>query len=572
MGVDINTMVGGEAGQGVQAAGFIIAKALARYGLSVFADQDYESRVRGGHNFFRVRAADGEAGAISETLDILVALDRQSIDLHQKELSNSGVVIFDADKIKDIGVSDNLLGLPLEQMAVETTKNKQAANIVAVGAAMALIGYDSAALKIAVLDYFGSGEMGQANAAAAARGYEYAKANPRGHLGKKVSPLGGQKRMLLNGNEAVALGALAAGCRFMSAYPMTPSTTIMEYMAGKAEQLGTVVVQPEDEISAINMIIGAAYAGVRAMTATSGGGFCLMVEGLGLAGMTETPVVVVDGQRAGPAIGLPTRTEQSDLQFALYAAHGDFPRVVMAPANVEDAFWLTVKAFNLAEEYQLPVIILTDQYLASSYATAERLDLAKVQIRKGQLLSETDPSKLERYKRYQITSSGISPRAFPMQSTALVVADSDEHNEEGHLIEDAGTRTAMMLKRQRKLEGLKKEISGPRTYGPAQAEITLIGWGSTLGALREAVDRAAENGLSANLVHFAEIWPFPAEAASLALRGAKKTFVVENNATAQFAHLLRAETGHQVSGDILKFDGRPFTPAYILGKLKKEVA
>jgi len=572
MGIDINSMVGGEAGQGVQAAGFIIAKALARYGLGVFADQDYESRVRGGHNFFRIRAGDNPVSAISETLDVLVALDRQSIDLHQKELAHDGVVIFDQDKAKDVSAGNNLLGMPLEQMAVETTKNKQATNVVAVGAAMALVGYDGVALKTEVLDYFGAGEMGQANAAAAARGYEYAKANFKGDLGKKFSPLGGQKRMLLNGNEAVALGALAAGCKFVSAYPMTPSTTIMEYMAGKADELGIVVVQPEDEISAINMIVGAAYAGVRAMTATSGGGFCLMVEGLGLAGMTETPIVVVDGQRAGPAIGLPTRTEQGDLQFALHAAHGDFPRVVMAPANVEDAFWLTVKAFNLAEEYQLPVIILTDQYLASSYATAERFDLSRVQVKRGTLLSETDPSKLQRYKRYEITSSGISPRAFPLQSTALVVADSDEHNEEGHLIEDAETRTAMMLKRQRKLDGLRKEISGPRTYGPAKADITMIGWGSTLGALREAVDLAAQNGLSVNLVHFSEVWPFPAEAASLALRGAKRTFAVENNATAQFARLLRAETGHQVSSSILKFDGRPFSPAYIVTQLKKEVA
>jgi 2-oxoglutarate ferredoxin oxidoreductase subunit alpha len=346
----------------------------------------------------------------------------------------------------------------------------------------------------------------------------------------------------------------------------------MEYLASKADDLGIVVVQPEDEISAINMIIGAAYAGVRSMTATSGGGFCLMVEGLGLAGMTETPIVVVDGQRAGPAIGLPTRTEQGDLLFALHASHGDFPRVVMAPANVEDAFWLTVKAFNLADEYQVPVIILTDQYLASSYATAERFDLSGVQIRRGQLLSEADPSRLESYKRYEITASGISPRAFPLQSTALVVADSDEHNEEGHIIEDAETRTAMVLKRQRKLEGLKKETSGPRTHGPSPADITLIGWGSTLGALKEAVDTAARHGLSMNLVHFAEIWPFPTEAANLALRGAKRTFAVEGNATAQFAQVLRAETGHQVSGTILKFDGRPFTPAYILGQLRKEVA
>jgi len=572
MGVDINLMVGGEAGQGVQSAGFIIAKALARCGLSVFADQDYESRVRGGHNFFRIRASDREVSAISETLDILVALDRLSIDLHQKEVPGDGAIIFDADKVKDVGSSGNLLGMPLERMAVEATGNKQAANVVALGAAMALIGYDAVAMNSVVLDYFGSGETGKANAAAAGRGHEYAKANVKADSQRRVSPPGGQKRMLLNGNEAVALGALAAGCKFVSAYPMTPSTTIMEYMAGKADELGIVVVQPEDEISAINMIVGAAYAGVRAMTATSGGGFCLMVEGLGLAGMTETPIVVVDGQRAGPAIGLPTRTEQGDLQFALNASHGDFPRAVLAPASVEDAFWLTVKAFNLAEEYQLPVIILTDQYLASSYATAERFNLAKVQIRRGQLLSETDPAKLERYKRYEITASGVSPRAFPLQSTALVVADSDEHNMEGHLIEDAETRTAMMLKRQSKLEGLKKEISGPRTYGPAQAQITLIGWGSTLGALRETVDAAAQDGLSVNLVHFSEIWPFPDEAATMALRGAKRTFAVENNATAQFARLLRAETGHQVSGSILKFDGRPFTPAHILGQLRKEVA
>ena len=308
------------------------------------------------------------------------------------------------------------------------------------------------------------------------------------------------------------------------------------------------------------------------MTATSGGGFCLMVEGLGLAGMTETPIVVVDGQRAGPAIGLPTRTNRATCCSLFAPPTAIFPEWCWRRRTSEDAFWLTVKAFNLADEYQVPVIILTDQYLASSYATVDRFDLSGVQIKRGQLLSEEDPSKLEHYKRYEITASGISPRAFPLQSTALVVADSDEHNEEGHLIEDAETRTAMMLKRQRKLEGLKKEISGPRTHGPSQADITLIGWGSTLGALKETVDTAARHGLSVNLVHFAEIWPFPTEAANLALQGARRTFAVEGNATAQFAQLLRAETGHQVSGAILKFDGRPLTPAYILRQLRKEVA
>ncbi|MBN2099472.1 MAG: 2-oxoacid:acceptor oxidoreductase subunit alpha [Dehalococcoidia bacterium] len=571
MAVDINIMVGGEAGQGVQAAGFIIAKALARYGLSVFADQDYESRVRGGHNFFRIRAGDGKVGAISEEVDILLALDQLSVDLHKGEVSSDGVIIFDSDKT-NVGPGKRALGLPLERTAIETAKNKQSANTVALGAAMAVIGYDVAALKSVVLDYFGTGESGPANADAAARGYEASRAGSRWGIAKQASPASAQKRMMLNGNEAIAVGALAAGCKFVSAYPMTPSTTIMEYMAGKADELGIVVVQPEDEISAINMIIGAAYAGVRSMTATSGGGFCLMVEGLGLAGMTETPIVVLNAQRAGPAIGLPTRTEQGDLLFALHASHGDFPRVVLAPANVEDAFWLTVKAFNLADEYQVPVIVLTDQYLASSYATAEGFDLSKVQIKRGQLLSEGDPSKPEHYKRYEITASGISPRAFPMQSAAPVVADSDEHNEEGHMIEDAETRAAMMMKRQRKLEGLKKEISGPRTHGPPQADITLVGWGSTLGALREVVDTAAQHGLSVNLVHFAEIWPFPTEAANMALRGARRTFAVEGNPTAQFARVLRTEMGHQVSGAILKFDGRPLTPAYILAQLRKEVA
>lgn len=448
------------------------------------------------------------------------------------------------------------------------------ANTVALGVTMYLMGYEPKVLGDVVLEHFGAGDVGKSNAEAATAGYEYARVNFKGDLGKRLSPTGGSQRMLLNGNEAIALGALAAGCRFVAAYPMTPATSIMEYMAAKADDFGLVVVQPEDEIAAINMIIGAAFAGVRSMTATSGGGFCLMVEGLGLAGMTETPIVVVDGQRAGPAIGLPTRTEQSDLQFALHASHGEFPRAVLAPGTVADAFWLTIKAFNLAEEYQLPVIILSDQHLASSYATVEPFDLSGVQIRRGQFLSEKEIAALgeDGYKRHEITPSGVSSRALPMQRGALAVTDSDEHDEEGHMIEDPETRTAMMLKRLRKVEGLRKEIAHPAIYGPSQAEITLIGWGSTHGAIKEAVDLANQEGLQVNMVHMNEIWPFPAEATAMALEGAKTGYVVENNATAQLAHLLRAETGYQVTGKILKFDGRPFSPGHILEQLKKEVS
>ncbi|MBM3157662.1 MAG: 2-oxoacid:acceptor oxidoreductase subunit alpha [Chloroflexi bacterium] len=571
MPVDINFMIGGEAGQGVQSIGSILAKALARGGFRIFADQDYESRVRGGHNFFRVRASDTEINAISESIDILIALNKESIDLHLSEVNGSGAIIYDDDKIKDAGKHESLFAVPLERLARDSAKNKLMSNTVALGAALGLANYDKNIITGVIEQHFGSGEAGKANIAAADAGYEYARANFKRAFTHNLVPTGDSRRMLLSGNDAIALGALAAGCKFMAAYPMTPTTTIMEYMASKAKDLNVVVVQPEDEIAAINMIIGASFAGVRSLTATSGGGFCLMVEGIGLAGMTETPIVVVLGQRAGPAIGLPTRTEQGDLEFAIHAAHGEFPRAVLAPATVEDAFWLTVKAFNLAEQYQTPVILITDQHLASSYATVEKFDLSRVTIDRGASLTKEELTALGEYKRHRITESGISPRAIPLEGGALVVTDSDEHDEEGHLIEDAETRTAMMMKRLSKMEGLRREIAPPRVYGTPEAEVTLMGWGSTCGAIKEAVSLATADGLKVNMVHFNEIWPFPSEAASDALRGARKIIAVENNATAQLAHLLRAETGYQAAGKILKFDGRPFSPAYILNGLKREV-
>lgn len=569
MSIDINFMVGGEAGQGVQSVGFILAKAFARGGYHVFADQDYESRVRGGHNFLRVRVKDSRVGAIAEPVDVLLALNKESIDLHRKELAARGVIVFDGEKVKDIGGNGNLLGMPLTRLAEESAGNKLMANTVALGATLGLVDYNLEILDKILREHFGAGEIGQGNIRAAKAGYEYAQQNFKGDFDCHLSPISDGKRMLLNGHEAIALGAIAAGCKFMAAYPMTPATSIMEYMAAKAKDLDLVMVPAEDEIAAIHMIIGAGYAGVRAMTATSGGGFCLMVEGLGLAGITETPIVVIDGQRPGPAIGLPTRTEQSDLEFVLHASHGEFPRAVLAPATVEDAFWLTIKAFNLAEKYQLPVILLTDHHLASSYATIDKFDLSKVTIERGLLFSAEEASGSE-YMRHKITRSGISPRAFPGQEGTLVVTDSDEHDEEGHLIEDAETRTQMMQKRMRKLFSLKKESAPPRLYGPKRSETILIGWGSTYGAIREAVDILRAERASVNLLHLNELWPFPAEAVADALDSARSSYVIENNATGQLSHLIQAETGRKVSGRILKYDGRPFTPASIARKVRKE--
>ncbi len=567
----LNVMVGGEAGQGVQSAGFILAKAFARGGFHVFADQDYESRVRGGHNFFRVRASAAEVAAISEEVDILLALNEESVDLHRSEVAPQGAIIFDGDKAKSTTAGGNLASAPLARLAQEKGGNSVMANTVALGVGLGLVGYDQETMAEAVRHQFGTSESGESNVRAAMAGYEYATVQLKGLLKRQLTPIGGESRMLLNGNEAIALGAIAAGCTFVAAYPMTPATPIMEFLAARSDELGPVVVQPEDEIAAMTMTIGAAFAGARAMTATSGSGFALMVEGLGLAGITETPVVAVLAQRPAPAVGLPTRTEQGDLQFVLTAAPGEFPRAVLAPATVEDAFWLTVKAFNLADRYQLPVILLTDHYLAGSYATVPRFDLSKVTIDRGELLRPDEIANPEEYKRHKLTPSGISPRVLPLQGKALVVTDADEHDEEGHLIEDADMRTQMMLKRLRKVDGLKEDIAPPRLYGPDEAETTLVGWGSTYAALKEAVDSLRDDGLDANLLHLSELWPFPAQAVAQALEKAGRSLVVESNATGQLARLVRSETGIKVGGSILKFDGRPFTPAYIVREVRKEV-
>jgi 2-oxoglutarate ferredoxin oxidoreductase subunit alpha len=460
------------------------------------------------------------------------------------------------------------LSVPLDRMAEEKAGDKLMLNTVALGAALAAVSYDLDTLNTVLTDHFGSGEVGSRNVAAAKAGYDYVRSERKGKFGK-IKPLSQPKRMLLTGNEAISLGAIAAGCKFMAAYPMTPASSIMEYLAAKSKEFDLVMVHAEDEIAAINMAIGAAYAGVRAMTATSGSGLCLMVEGIGLAGITETPLVIIDAQRPGPAVGLPTRTEQGDLQFVLHAHHGDFARAVLAPATVEDAFWTTVKAFNWADRYQLPVIILTDQHLASSHATVDPLDLSQVKIDRGVLFSEKENDPLK-YMRHKVTKSGVSPRAFPGLGKALVVTDCDEHDEAGHLTEDAAQRTAQVQKRLRKISPLNKEIGTLRKHGSREPETTLIGWGSSYGAVHEAVDILRKEGASVNMLHLNELWPFPTKAVVDAVGSARNSYVVENNATGQVAQLIKTQTGYDVTGRILKFDGRPFTPAYIAEAVRKE--
>lgn len=569
--MDITMMVGGEAGQGVATVGMILSRVFARGGYNIFADQDYESRIRGGHNFFRIRISDQPVNAISEKLKILIALNEETIALHVDELERErlGGAIFDSDKIKAVMGEVVDLGVPLESLAKREGGSEAMANSVAAGVAVGLVNYPFPLLEKVILEQFAAGsKAAEGNKKAARAGYDYARANLMGELDVKIPVIREGKKMLINGNEAIALGALAAGCKFMTSYPMTPSTSIMEFLAQKADEYGLAVIQAEDEIAAMNMAIGASFAGARAMVATSGGGFCLMVEGLGLAGATETPVVIIEGQRPGPATGLPTRTEQGDLEFVLHAAHGEFPHLVLAPVTIEDAFYATVKAFNLAERYQTPVILLNDHYLASSYNTIDKFDLSEVTVDRGLLAGEETLQK--GYKRHLLTETGISPRAYPGIDGAVVVTTGDEHDEVGHITEDANIRQKMVDKRLRKLEEARKDIISPFTYGNEDADILLVGWGSTLGPMKEAVDNLNSNGLRARLMSLRDIYPFPRDAFKAMFGSPRLAFTVEQNATAQMAHLIRAETGIYLENKILKYDGRPLTPQYIMDALKKE--
>lgn len=568
--MDYTIKIGGEAGQGIQTIGETLGRVFSRAGYHVFTNQDYESRIRGGHNFFQLRLSDKPVSAPRGPVDIIVALDRESIALHAGELGDQGRILYDSTANARTYEGPAFLDLPFEKLAVENNGDKIMANTVATGAVLGILGLDLSPLLVLLGEMFS--RKGDAvvllNQQAARKGYEYAVKSCTRCLftigNPAVSP-----RMLLGGVESIALGALASGCRFYSAYPMTPSTGIMNYLAGKEKEYGIVVEQAEDEIAAINMCLGASFAGVRAMTGTSGGGFALMVEGVSLAGMTETPIVIAMGQRPGPATGFPTRTEQGDLQFVLSAGHGEFPRIVFAPGSPQQAFFQTNKAFDLAEKYQVPAFILFDTYLADTQWTLDGLDLSRVRSTDYRVRGDAFKNLAE-YKRYAYTQNGVTPFGVPGESNHLVVADSDEHGEDGHIVEDALTRIQMVQKRLlKKIPHIREEIAPPFFYGDHDPKVVITGWGSTFGVMKEAVDALAKTR-SIAMLHFSELCPFPSvdrfDYVRL-LQRAGQTLCVEQNATGQFARLMRAETGFEFSGHVRKFDGRPFTVEALAGEI-----
>ena len=571
-GCDVSIRVGGEAGQGMKVISGLLGKTFLRQGFWVFNHQDIMSRIRGGHNYSQIRLSSSPVRGPSDEVDILVCLDKNTLELYQDKMD--GVIIYDQGKWEEEPRGEKFLPVPLEDIAKEKGQDARMANNVASGAALAVLGLSLDPLLELLEESFGAkGEnVIKANKECARAGYRNAQDKFKGKkLCEKIAANQDDRRWLITGSEAVALGAIASNIRFYSAYPMSPATAIMEYLAARQKDYGMVVEQAEDEISAVNMVIGAFFAGARSMTATSGGGLALMVEGISLAGMTETPLVVVDCQRPAPATGLPTRTEQADLLFIAHCAHGEFPRAILAPSTAEEAFYLTNKAFYLAEKYQTPVFILGDQHLNDSSWTVEPFSLENIFRGRHSLVPEKEMGDRSpyQYKRYALTESGVSPRILPGASQQVLYADSDEHTEEGHITESAEVRRQMVEKRLRKSNGLIEEISPPRVFPDTEAELYTVSWGSTRGVVEEAVRLLRNKGMNIGSIHFSEIFPMKRPAIPRGIKKEAGLIDVENNATGQLAKLLKMETGIEIEKQILKYDGRPFLPEELARQIEE---
>ncbi|MGD0257267.1 MAG: 2-oxoacid:acceptor oxidoreductase subunit alpha [Thermoplasmata archaeon] len=572
---DLSVRAGGQAGDGIASVGETIARCFSRMGLHVFGINAYQSVIRGGHVWYQARTGDGRPRSQGDGLDILYALDRQTVDVHAAGIRRGGTVVFDPEKFavapSELPAGVTALPVPTLEFARKHTSQSILQNAGGIGATAFLAGVPLDLLHQVLTDSFGrkAGDVVTWNLGASADGYHFAEA----HASANASAVrkGGAPKLLMTGNQAIALGAAAAGCKFLAQYPMTPASGVLHWLAAHAQSLGIFVKQAEDEIAAINMAIGASYGGVRSMTATSGGGFALMVEAMGLAGMTETPLVVVESQRAGPSTGLPTKTEQGDLNMMLGAGQGEFPRAILAPSDAADAYRSTIRAFDLAEAYQTPVLVASDLHLSESHFTVDR-DEVSLDIDPVSLFT-VQPNGHD-YKRYQYTDSGVSPRALPGQPGLQFVAGSDEHDEQGHLISDVRSgiprwvaeRTRMMDKRMSKLRGLLADAAPPVLEGPADAPLTFVAWGSTVGAVRDAMSQLTAQGQATNLLYFPTVYPLDPAGVASALHRAHRTLLVEANYMGQFGKLVRAETGVDLSERLLKYDGEPFYPHEIVAR------
>lgn len=561
---DVSIVLCGEAGQGIQTVETILVKAIKKSGYNVFSTKEYMSRVRGGENSTEIRVSSKRVIAYVDRIDILLSLSEGAVPHLENRIRSDTLIMGDETHLKPLSESNyDLLKIPLLEMA----KNMGGAifsNVIAAGVIACILNVPKSVFKSCIQEIFErkGEEIVKKDTNAGMKGYEIGKElMDSGRISIQIDRNHDVKdELLLDGTAAVGLGCIAGGCKFMASYPMTPSTPLQVFIAANAEKFGMVFEQAEDEIAAINMAIGGFYAGARSMVATSGSGFALMEEAVGLSGMIETPVVIYIGQRPGPAVGLPTRTSQEDLNLALYSGPGEFPRIIFAPGNLQDAFYLSQKAFNLADQYQTPVFILSDQYFADVFYNEINFDLEGLAVENYTIKTNSD------YKRYEITDSGISPRGIPGFGEGLVVVDSDEHDEEGHLTENLDMRIQMVDKRLRKLKGIKDDIIAPELVGDLDYSTLIIGWGSSYGAIKEALDKFKNDKIS--FLYFKQVYPLH-PSTEKTLKKAKKTIIFENNAQGQFADLIKLKTGFEIDKKVLKYNGMPFSVEDIEKNLKE---
>ncbi|PLV59887.1 2-oxoacid:acceptor oxidoreductase subunit alpha [Thermotoga sp. KOL6] len=556
---DISIVLSGEAGQGIQTVEYILTRVLKNSGLHVFATKEYMSRVRGGNNTTEIRVSSKRVRSFVERIDVLVPLGKNATERLKERITEKTLVVGERQFIEE--TNGEKIVVPFLEIAKQAG-NRLYVNSAAIGFLSGLLGADKNVLENQIKKQFEEkGEkIVKENIQAALEGYKRGQ-----ELSQRIDIIveknpDVREEILLNGAEAVGIGAIAGGCNFVSSYPMSPSTSVLVFLAQHKNNFGIVVEQAEDEIAAMNMVIGSWYAGARGLVTTSGGGFALMEEALSLAGMIESPVVIHLAQRPGPATGLPTRTEQGDLNLVLYAGHGDFPRIIYTPGNIEEAFYLTQRAFNMADKYQVPVFVLTDQYLVDSFYNLPEFDLSGVKIEKHIVKTSKN------YVRYAITEDGISPRGVPGYGEGLVRVDSDEHDEFGHITEDFDTRARMVEKRLRKGETIKKDIVDPKLIGDEDYRTLLIAWGSTLEVVKEAIEEM--EGVA--LLHFSQVWPIN-ESIKRYFERAERVVAIEGNATGQFANLIQQITGFRIKDRILKYNGLQFSVEELRKKISEVI-
>lgn len=587
-GRELRVRIGGEAGFGIKAAGQTLARVFMDAGLNVADLTEYPSLIRGGHNNYTLRVSQNPVFSHVEEIDALIALNRETVDLHLDALVKGGAVIFDPKEVSTDGWLPSGAVRPVPVPLTEFARQAGGTimrNTVALGALLALVHFPLEGLAGSLRTQFAhkSPEVAENNIAAAALGYHYVSQNVPDFWLKPRGVKGAPRRILIDGNEAIGLGALAAGIGFYAAYPMTPASSILHFMAKHERDHGVVIKHTEDELAAMNMVVGAAFTGARAMCATSGGGFALMNEAFGMAGVSESAVVVGVITRPGPATGMPTWTEQSDLRYVIHAAQGEFPRVVLAPGDQAESFELAWKAFNLADQLQTPVVLLGDSYLSDNRRSIPYPDLDAVTVDRGKLVTEGDAAKHPgalgedgRYLRYKVTDDGVSTRVVPGVEGALQVANSYEHDEYGYgqLGEPAGTRIAQNDKRMRKLDLARTLVPGPNYFGvaPADADIAILCWGSTTGPVREAIEWLAEEGVAIAAMQVVTMWPFPALEVADFIGDAKRTMIVEGNFTGQLQGLVREQCLLDVDHTLHRYDGRQFSPERIVAGIKEVLA